>query len=206
MQIVEGVVAAVEQLGVDLCNRLDAACDVHLYTVVLVQALQKVEHHPPARVVLVHSDFLPDDALLLLHCFLGEIRMGHAIQQDFQRLLESVGAGKKVTGLVKAGKSIGRSTRLCIFFKGIALFAFKHLVLQIVGNPLRHLDKVRILPALKAGVDGTVLSRKHGVCGGKSLHRIQQHSQARGMLHPQIFFRQSAVLDDLAVHGYSASF
>ena len=84
LDTVEMVMDLEEQLGVDLCNRLDAACDVHLYTVVLVQALQKVEHHPPARVVLVHSDFLPDDALLLLHCFLGEIRMGHTIQQNLQ--------------------------------------------------------------------------------------------------------------------------
>ena len=171
VQIVEGVVAAVEQLGVDLCNRLDAACNIYLHAVVLVQALQKVEHHPPARVVLVHSDFLPDDALLLLHCFLGEIRMGHAIQQDFQRLLESVGAGKKVTGLVKAGKSIGRSTRLCIFFKGIALFAFKHLVLQIMCNshwrvqPLPIFLKPGIHPAVPGGKERIVLSklrlRKH---------------------------------------------
>ena len=200
VQVVEGVVAAVEQVGVDPGNRLDGARDVHLDAIVVVKAVQQVKGHPPARVVLIHADLLPDDALLLLHRLLGEVGVGHAVQQNLQRLLEFARAGEQVAGLVEAGEGVGGGSGLGVPVKCVAVLALKHLVLQVVGDALRHPNLLSPLLRLEAGVDRAVLGREHGVGGGKSRHGVEQHGQSRRMLHPDILFAQVLVLNDLAAH------
>ena len=62
------------------------------------------------RIVLVHIDLLTDDALLLLHRFIGKVGGGHKFQQKIQTLGEILCAGEVVGGHIVAGEGIGNGT------------------------------------------------------------------------------------------------
>ena len=74
MQVVEGTVAAVQQIVCDLRDAFDCAGNVDAYRVLLIQAAEHVEKDAPAGIVIAHPDFLSDNALLFGNAFRGEIR------------------------------------------------------------------------------------------------------------------------------------
>ena len=101
MEIVESVIAAVKQVGIDLGNALLCTCNVYLNGVFVIDAAQHIKEHTPVGVILVHSYFLTDDALLLADGLLGEIGLLDKIQQYFQGGDKVLGAGEKIAGPVE---------------------------------------------------------------------------------------------------------
>ena len=99
--IIKSVVAAVQQLVSDVGNAFLRACNVGFHRQVVVQPAQQPEKHLPAGIVVIHGDFLADDALLLLHRLRCKVRGGDKVQQDVQRLVNIVAGGEQVAGLIK---------------------------------------------------------------------------------------------------------
>jgi len=81
VQVIEIVVALVQQIGGDVGDGLHRSGNVDPHRMLLVQGLQQIELPPPSGVVVVHLDLLADDALLLLHGLGGEIGLLDEIQQ-----------------------------------------------------------------------------------------------------------------------------
>ena len=74
---VEPLGAVVEHLRGQAGNAFHRARDVAADGVAVVQALEQAGDEPPVRAVIVHFDFLPDDALLLGDGGLGEPGLAH---------------------------------------------------------------------------------------------------------------------------------
>ena len=166
IQVVKRVVAAIQKVGRDLRNRINGPCDINAHGMHLIERAQAVEHDLPVRLILVHPNFLPDNALLLLHGLLREIWRLHKVQKDLQRCLEIARTGKKVAGAFKRCVGIGGRARLRIAGEGVEILAFKELVLQKVRDSLRHLGKIRLVAALKTRVDRAVLRAEQRIGGG----------------------------------------
>lgn len=107
VEVIKCAVAAVEKIRRNMRNRIDRSRDVDAHGVHLVERPEAVEHHLPVRLILIHSDFLPDDALLLLHGLFRKIRRLHKIQQNLQRRLKITRAGEKIAGALKRRIRIG---------------------------------------------------------------------------------------------------
>jgi len=153
VEIVEGAVAAVQQIVCDLGNALDGAGDVDAYRVFLVQTAQHIEEHTPARIVVAHPDLLPDDALFLGDAFRCEVRGLDKGKQDLQGCLEVVGAAEEIAGLVEGGERIGVCAGLGVQVKDIAVLVLEQLVFQEVGDALRNGAVVFVGSGLELGVD-----------------------------------------------------
>ena len=95
---------------------------------------QPVKNHAVGA-VQVHVNLLPDDALLPLHAFLGKIGSGHKFQQQPQRPVKFLSAGKIIGGHVVAGKGIDICPQRRKFAADIpSAGQLKHFMLQIVRN------------------------------------------------------------------------
>ncbi len=165
MQVIKGVVAVVQQLVRNVGDGLHRPGNINAHRVVLIQAAQQVKGAHPAGHIIVHGDLLADDPLLFLHRLGGKVRVLHKVQQDLQRLVKAVAALEQIAGLVKGSISIGRRTGGCKALKGVQFLGLKQLVLQEVGNALRHFRIVGSVRALKAIVNGAVLSADHRISG-----------------------------------------
>ena len=200
VQVIESIVTTIKQICVNLCNRFHCSGDIDLDAVFLIHAFQKVKHDSPTRIVIVHSDFLGNNSLFLFHCLFGKVRIGHKVEQNFNRLSELVGTCKQITGLVKTCKCICRCTGFGIAVKRISILTFKHLMFQIVGNSRWYCYKILVLFCFEADIDGTILGRKHRIRSGEPFHWIQQHGESRWMFYPQIFLSNSFISHDFLFH------
>ena len=106
---------------------------------VLVEQTHHVLKDPAVRGIVVHQDLLGNDAPLLLHGFLREIRRGDKGQQQFQAAVKMLRAGEIVGGGVIAGEGVGIGPQGGEFGAHIPVGHIEHLVLQIVGNALGRL-------------------------------------------------------------------
>ena len=80
VQVVEAVIAAIEQVGVDPGDGLHGTGDVDAQRMLLIERTEQVEVHLPVGVIVIHADLLPDDALFLGNRSLGEIGLGDKLQ------------------------------------------------------------------------------------------------------------------------------
>ena len=149
----------------------------------VVHGLEVVEHHPPLGVVIVHFDFLADDALLLADSLLCKVGGLYKVQQNLQGLVHLVRGGEQVAGGLEGGEGVGAGPCFGEALEGVPLLAFKELVLQVVGNALGHGFGASLVAALEAVVDGAVPGAENGVGGAAMLLGVEQHRQARGVLH-----------------------
>ncbi len=181
VQVVKGPVAAVQKLRRDFGDAVGRARNVDFDRVRVVKRPQQVEQHAPLRVVVVHPDFLPDDALFLLHGLLRKIGGLDEIQQDFERLVDVGRAGKQKAGHVEGGIGVGGGPGLGKARERVALGALEQLVLQIMGDAVRDLLRLAAGGSPEAVVDGAVLRAEYRI--GRAVLRlwINQDFQARGM-------------------------
>ena len=89
---VEGLVAAVQGLGGDAGDALHGAGHGDTGGTLPVQGLQHPLIDLPLRVILDHADLLSDNALLLGHALVGEVRHRHKGQQLPQILVKMLRA------------------------------------------------------------------------------------------------------------------
>ena len=200
------MVAPVQQVGGDFCNGFGGAGDVQTHRVYVVDGPQEVKEGAPAGVVVVHPDFLADDALLLLHRLRGEVGAGDEIQEDFQGLPEIAGAAEEIGGAVEGGEGVGGGAGLGVLGEGVSVVALEHLVLQKVGDAGGDLHKILLPLGLKGGVDASHLGGEHGVSGGVSLHGTEEDGETAGMLHPQELLPQGGGGDGFFIHGFLPPF
>ena len=89
------------------------------------------------RTVLIHTDLLTDDTLLLGNAFLRKIGRGDKLQKKLEVFPEILRAGEIIGGHIVAGKGVGHSAQCGKFPGDIPSGHIKELMLQIVGNPCR---------------------------------------------------------------------
>ena len=177
VQIVEALVAFVEQVGRNVRDGLLRAGDVDFDRVLVVQALEQVEEDLPARLVEVHADLLPDDALFLLHRLLGEVRVLDKVEEDLEVLPEVGRTGEQVTGAVEGRVGVGAGAGLREPFEGIQFFTFKEFVFKEVS---RAPGQDLFFPAfdLQCVVDGPVVGPDDRVGGRITGFRVDQDGEA----------------------------
>ncbi len=195
------MIAPVQQIGVDLSNRLSGTSNIQPHRIFLIQRFQQIEHSPPVGTVVIHPDLLTDDPLLLLHCLLGEIGMGHQFHQHLHGLTEVVGAAEQIGSPVEGGISVGAGACLGVFGESVSILGFEHLVFQKMGDSRRNGDKVILLLCFEGGVNGADFGGKQRVSGGKALHRAEKNGQPRRMLHLGILLAQRLGRNDFIIHG-----
>ena len=149
----------------------------------MIHRAQQQKQRFPARFVAAHLDFLPDDALLLLHGRLGKIRVRDEIQQDFQRIRQIVGTRKQIAGFVKRGVGVGVGTRFGVALERVQVLAFKQFVLQKVGNALGHACKCFFARQTEIRIHRAVLRAEHRIRRGVILFRIHQNFQPRRVIN-----------------------
>ena len=192
---IKGLAAVVQHGGRDLGNAFHRARDVAADGVAVVQALEQAGDEPPVRAVIVHFDFLPDDALLLGDGLLGKVGVAYHAQQHVQAFVQLLGGGEQVAGAVKAGKCVGVGTGLCVLGKGIAVLVFEHFVLQKMRHTRRQMHRLPVQAEIP--VDGAELGGIDHMGAGIARHGAHQHRQAGGQGLPLVghgLFQQGLVI------------
>lgn len=105
--------------------------------VAVVHGGELVFVHPGLGAVVIHADFLRDDAAFLFHALLGEIRRGDEREQNLKILFKIFGAVEMVGGHAVAGKGVGIAARFCELLHGVVLRQVEHFMLQIVRRAVR---------------------------------------------------------------------
>ena len=172
--------------------------DVDLHGVLVVKRAEQVEEDLPARLVEVHADLLPDDALLLLHRLLGEVGVLDEVEEDLEVLPEVGRAGEQVTGAVEGRVGVGAGAGLREPFEGIQFFTFKKFVFEEVG---RAPGQDLLFPAfdLQRVVDGAVIGPDDRVGGRITGFRIDEDGESRLVADLVVGVAQQVVfmLDDV---------
>ena len=192
---IKGLAAVVQHGGRDLGNALHRARDIAADGVAVVQALEQAGDEPPVRAVIVHFDFLPDDALLLGDGLLGKVGVAYHAQQHVQAFVQLLGGGEQVAGAVKAGKGVGVGTGLCVLGKGIAVLVLEHFVLQKMRHARRQMHRLPVQAEIP--VDGAELCGIDHMGAGIARHGAHQHRQAGGQSLPLVghgLFQQGLVI------------
>ena len=178
VEVIERVVAAVKVLRGDFRNALHRARNVVLDRVRVVHGAQQAEHHAPLRVIVIHFDFLADDAELFFNGLLCKIRGLHEVEQNLQRLLCVFRAGEQVARRLKRRIRVCGSTDLGIAAECVAVFAFKKLVLQKMRDARGCRLCLRFVAAFKDLIDGAVARSKHRIRTAHFRFRVYKHGQA----------------------------
>ena len=198
VQVVKALIALVQKVCRDVGDGLLGAGDVDLHRVFVVEGLEQVEEDLPARLVEVHADLLPDDALFLLHRCLREVGVLDEVEEDLEVLLEVGRAGEEVTGAVEGRVCVGAGTGLREPFEGIQFFAFKEFVLEEVG---RAPGQDLLFPAfdLQRVVDGTEIGPDDRIGGRITGFRVDEDSESGLMVDFIIGVAQKvvSVFDDV---------
>ena len=192
---IKGLAAVVQHGGRDLGNALHRARDVAADGVAVVQTLEQAGDEPPVRAVVVHFDFLSDDALLLGDGLLGKIGVPYHAQQHVQAFVQLLGGGEQVAGAVKAGKGVGVGTGLCVLGKGVAVLVLEHFVLQKMRHTRRQMHRLAVQAEIP--VDGAELCSIDHMGAGIARHGAHQHRQAGGQGLPLVghgLFQQGLVI------------
>ena len=69
-----------KQFSVNLCNGFYCSRNVNSDGMVYINRTKQIEEHTPGRRILIHFDFLTDDALLLLNRFLRKVGFLNKVQ------------------------------------------------------------------------------------------------------------------------------
>ena len=178
---VERIGAGVQQFGCQLGNALGGAGDIVPDGMAFIQAAEQCGQQPPIRAVVIHFDFLPDDALLLGDGLLGKPGMTDHVEQNIQVFIRHAGCGKNIAGAVIAGKSVCRSASFGIQVERIALLGFKHFVFQKVRGTGGQLDPFAVKG--KFPHNGAKVGGVHGVYRAVARHSAAQNRQAAGQGH-----------------------
>ena len=199
--------AGVQGLGSDALNGLHRSGDGIAQRMVGIQILHHLLKHPALRAIVVHEDLLGDDATLLLHALIGEVRGGDEFQQEPQALGEIVGAGEIIGGHVIAGEGIDIGAQRGEFLVDVPVAGhIEHLVLQIVGHTGGRFHRFAVQGELR--MDRAEIRHKIGAFPGKSrffddadcqtvgqdlpVHRLVQ-SGIIGLIHLPTPFRNAVV-------------
>ena len=145
--------------------------------------------------VLIHPNFLADDALLLGHGFRGEVRLLDKFQKGTEGFREILRAGKHIAGLVEGGEGVGVRAGPGEEGEGVAVLALKQFMLQIMGDAVGDLLEFRFPFQLKFIVNGTVVCSEHRVSRPEPFHGIQKDAQAGFMLQAQVLLIQPFAAD-----------
>ena len=168
---------------------------------VFIHSAQHIKGDAPVGAVIVHSYFLPDYSLLLAYCLRSEIGRLNKIKQNCKVIVKPVGAGKKIAGAVKRGKGVCRRSRFGVFCKGVAVLAFKELMLQKVRNTLGHAYLLAVYR--KAGVNRAVFCAEY--CIGRIILRLFKniYFKPRGVHRLNVAFAYIA-FKNLFLHYFSS--
>lgn len=120
-RVVERVVAELQGFGCNFFNALDRSGDVVSHRMVLVHDAEQVFHHGRVRAVVIHPDFLRDDAALFLHAFLRKIPGRDHAQQNLQIFFQMLRALDIVRRHGVARKGIVCPRVLCKFLHRVSL-------------------------------------------------------------------------------------
>ena len=134
VEIIKSIVAVVEELGGDFGDRLYRSRDVYLNGMIAVHFFEHIEHNAPLGGIVVHTDFLTDNALLLRDCLLGKVRTLNEVEQDLEAFREFVGTAEQIAGLVKGGVGVRVCACLGVFEERVAVLALEHFVLKVVSD------------------------------------------------------------------------
>ena len=156
--------AVVQGLGGDLADALHGPGHGLADGAVTVQGLHHLAVDLPLGVVLDHADLLGDDALLLLHAFIGEVGDGHEGQQNPEIVIKMLGAVEIVGGNGVAGVGVGLGPAPGQVLHGAAVGGVEHLVLQIVGDAGRGIQPLAV--QLKAHIHAAVAGGEEGELPG----------------------------------------
>ena len=129
--------AELQSIGRDLLDALDRACNVIAHRVVLIHDAEQIFHHGGVCAVLVHFDFLRDDAALFLDALFGKIPGRDHAKEDLEILFQMLRALDVVGCHGVACKGVVRTGVFGELLHGVSLGEVKHLVLQIVRHALR---------------------------------------------------------------------
>ena len=184
---VKRTVAGVERLGRDLRDALDRTGYGVARAVARHQAAHQVAPYGAVGVVVPHTDLLRDDALLLGHARIGEIRRRDKAQQRAQVLLKVVRAGKIVCRHVGRREGVRAGAVAAEGCQRVrAVGHVEEFVLKIVRDAGGRV-RPRIAHA-KAPVGSAVAGRKYGVAALKVGLAEYAHAQAvRQRRRPDIF-------------------
>ena len=177
VEVIEVLITAVKKVCRNVGDGLFCPGNVHPDRVPHIESFQKVEKHLPARVVEVHADLLPDDALLLLHGRFREVGVLDEVEEDLQVFLEMRGAGKEVTGPVEAGVGVGAGTGLREPLKGVEFFTFKEFMFEEMGRAPGQLFLFSA-PDFEGVVDGPVIGPDDGIGSGIPGFRVDENGKA----------------------------
>ena len=164
--IVERVVAELQSIGRDLLDALDRACNVIAHRVVLIHDAEQIFHHGRVRAVLVHFDFLRDDAALFLDALVGKIPGRDHAKEDLEILFQMLRTLDVVGCHGVACKGVVRTGVFGELLHGVSFGEVKHLVLQIVRHALRRRVFLAIQEEFR--VDRAVVCRDERVPLGKA--------------------------------------
>ena len=133
---------------------------------VLVHDAEQVFHHGRVRAVVIHPDFLRNDAALFLHALFRKIPGRDHAQQNLQIFFQMLRALDIVRRHGVARKGIVCPRILCKFLHRVSLGQVKHLVFEIVRHALR--GRIFFAVQDKLRVNRTVVGRDERIALGKA--------------------------------------
>ena len=93
-----------------------------------VQVAEHPQVKPPARVIIVHLNFLPDNSLFLCHHLLRKVRLLHKVEEDVEVLVQAARRRKEVASLGKTGKGVRVCPQLAEEVESVVVLLFKELM------------------------------------------------------------------------------
>jgi len=172
-RVVEGGVAAVQQLGRDAPDRLHGARDVDAHRMEVVERLEQVEEDDPVGVVVVHPDLLLDDPLLLRHRLRREPRVVDEADQRLEVLLDLLRGREVVRRLRELRPRVAARAERGEAQAHVALLVLEELVLEEMGDPLGDGFAGRAAGGRQPRVERAVVRREHPEAARELGPRVQ---------------------------------
>ena len=167
---------------------------------ILVHTLKHIKEYSPARIVIVHTDFLADYSLLFLNGLLGKIGRLHKTEKYLKRFVNIVGTAEQIASLIERGIGVCGRSGFSVKAENIAVLIFKKLVLQIVSYTVGYGNKIRLVLSLELSIYRTVFGAEKSVRSAVVLHFPNVNVQTRRMLDIGILFAGAFVFNDFLFH------
>ena len=187
--------ATVQGLGSDVGDALHGAGHGDTGGALPVQGLQHPLIDLPLRVVLDHADLLSNDALLLGHALVGEVRHRHKGQQLPQIFVKMLRAVEVVGRHGVAGEGVRLGAVFGHLLHGVSVGGVEHLVFQIVGDACRGILPCAVLlkAQVHAAVAGGVFPGVAGLVDHIGRQAVFQAAEGHrlvnaGIIHPHASF------------------
>ena len=196
--------AAVQGLGGDVGDALHGAGHGDTGGTLPVQGLQHPLIDLPLRVVLDHADLLSNNALLLGHALVGEVRHRHKGQQLPQILVKMLRAVEVIGGRRVGGEGVRLRAVLAQNLQSVAVLGVEHLVLQIVRDARGCIVPHAVEP--EAHIHAAVARGEKGVALAVEGLGHNGDGQAVRQRGPQYRFADAGIIRFVPLHCAAPSF